>query len=172
MKLSPVEQRVSDIIVPSIDEMGFRVVRIRLSGQDKGKSLQLMIEKKDHSTLNVDDCAEVSRTASLLLEVDDPVPGAYNLEVSSPGIDRPLTAEEDFVRYKGFVAKIETDTLVNGRKRFRGNIKECNDGIVTITVDSEDYDVPCADISQSKLVLTDELIAAYERNPSAQTETA
>ena len=171
MKLSPVEQRVSDIVVPSIEELGFRVVRIRLSGQDKGKALQLMIEKKDMSGLNVDDCAEVSRTASVLLEVDDPVPGQYNLEVSSPGIDRPLTAEEDFIRYKGFVAKIETDTLVNGRKRFRGNIKECNEGVVTITVDAEDFEVPCADIAQSKLVLTDELIKAYEENPTAMAES-
>ena len=106
-----------------------------------------------------------------MLEVDDPVPGQYNLEVSSPGIDRPLTAEEDFIRYKGFVAKIETDTLVNGRKRFRGNIKECNEGVVTITVDAEDFEVPCADIAQSKLVLTDELIKAYEENPTAMTES-
>lgn len=172
MKLNPVEQSVSDIVVPSIEELGFRVVRIRLSGQDKGKALQLMIEKKDQTSLNVDDCAEVSRTASLLLEVDDPIPGAYNLEVSSPGIDRPLTAEEDFVRYKGFVAKIETDTLVNGRKRFRGDIKDCKDGVVTITVDAEDFDVPCADIAQSKLVLTDELIAAYQKDSSAAVESA
>jgi ribosome maturation factor RimP len=170
MKLTPVEQKVADIITPSIEEMGFRVVRVRLSGQDNGKTLQVMIEKQDLSTLNVDDCAKVSRAASILLEVDDPISGAYHLEVSSPGIDRPLTSFDDFIRFKGFDAKIETDTLINGRKRFKGIIKECVDDKVTIAVDGEDYDIPCSDISQSKLVLTDELIKAYSQVPSATEE--
>src|SRR5690606_25713880 len=102
--------------------MGYDVVRVRFTG-DSGRTLQIMVERQDRRPMTVDDCADVSRQVSALLEVEDPVPGSYVLEVSSPGIDRPLVRLDDFSRFAGFEARLETGQPVAGRRRFRGRIK-------------------------------------------------
>jgi ribosome maturation factor RimP len=114
--------------------------------------------------MTVDDCADISRAISLILDVEDPISGEYNLEVSSPGIDRPLVRPEDYDRFSGFEAKIELEVPVNGRKRFRGEVLgSAEDGTVAIEQDGEKLSFPFAAIRTAKLVLTDALIDAAER---------
>ena len=120
-----------------------------------------MAERSDGATMTVENCAEISRALSALLDVEDPIEGAYNLEVSSPGIDRPLVRLEDFARFAGFEAKIETARPVDGRKRFSGRLDGVSEGRVRLDLgDGEVAAVPYEDIREAKLVLTDELIAA------------
>src|SRR6056297_3500273 len=114
--------RVHDIIEPAAEAMGYELVRVHLSG-GRRPVLQVMVERADRAPMNVDDCAEVSRAVSAVLDVEDPVPGEYVLEVSSPGIDRPLTRLADFERFAGFEAKVETEAPIEGRKRFRGRLE-------------------------------------------------
>ncbi len=111
--------RIEQIVGPSIEGMGYELVRVQLSGGQR-PTLQIMAERQDGRAMTVEDCADISRAVSALLDVEDPLPGAYTLEVSSPGIDRPLTRLKDFERFKGFEARIETKLPLDGRKRFRG----------------------------------------------------
>jgi ribosome maturation factor RimP len=150
---------VERLIAPSLAATGFEIVRVLFMGHHR-PVLQIMIERTDRSRLSVEDCAQVSRAVSALLDVDDLVPGSYTLEVSSPGIDRPLTRPEHFVRFAGFEAKLETRTAVDGRRRFRGRLMGIDgDRVRLATVDGE-LALPMADLQRAKLVLTDELIAA------------
>ena len=110
--------------------------------------------------MQVDDCADLSRAISALLDVEDPIVGTYTLEVSSPGIDRPLTRIKDFERFAGFEAKVETQRPIGGRKRFRGKLIGIDGGQVRLHVDGVDVDVPYDEIAKARLVLTDELLAA------------
>ncbi len=140
--------------------MGYEIVRVQLSG-GRRPVLQVMAERVDGAAMTVDDCADISRTVSALLDVEDPISGAYHLEVSSPGIDRPLTRLKDFERYAGFEARIETKALIDGRRRFKGVLK----GIAgeRVRVETEDgavAELPFGGILRAKLVLTDALIAA------------
>jgi ribosome maturation factor RimP len=112
---------VERLVAPSLAATGFEVVRVQLLGQ-YSPVLQIMIERTDRRAISVDDCADVSRTVSALLDVEDVIPGSYTLEVSSPGIDRPLTRPEHFVRFAGFEAKLETRIPLDGRKRFTGRL--------------------------------------------------
>ena len=112
---------LQEMLEPLIDEMGFDLVRVITIG-NVNPTLQIMIERKDRENIVVDDCAAVSRAVSALLDEKDPIAGRYTLEVSSPGLDRPLTALENFVRFAGFEAKIETDVEIEKRKRFKGRI--------------------------------------------------
>lgn len=111
--------RIEQIVGPSVEGMGYELVRVQLSGGQR-PTLQIMAERQDRRAMTVEDCADISRAISALLDVEDPLPGAYTLEVSSPGIDRPLTRLTDFERFKGFEARIETKLPLDGRKRFRG----------------------------------------------------
>lgn len=122
---------LQEMLEPLIDEMGFDLVRVITIG-NVNPTLQIMIERKDRENIVVDDCAAVSRAVSALLDEKDPIAGRYTLEVSSPGLDRPLTALENFVRFAGFEAKIETDVEIEKRKRFKGRIVRVdeNDNIV------------------------------------------
>lgn len=126
--MSPREQRLSLLIQPTLSAMGFDLVRLQLAGRDRqGQTLQIMVESLPDAQgkrpgLGVDDCVEISRTLSALLDVEDPISGAYQLEVSSPGIDRPLTRLQDFQRFIGFEAKVEMQNPLDGRKRFRGRL--------------------------------------------------
>jgi ribosome maturation factor RimP len=122
--------------------------------------LQIMIERTDRRALSVDDCAEVSRTVSALLDVEELVSGSYTLEVSSPGIDRPLTRPEHFARFTGFEAKLETRFPLDGRKRFTGRLLGLEGERVRIATAEGEMALPLADVQRAKLVLTDELIAA------------
>jgi len=152
-------QRVESIIAPSLQAMGYDVVRVRLSGAQT-PVLQVMAERSTDGSMTVEDCAEVSRAVSALLDVEDPIQGAYNLEVSSPGIDRPLTRLRDYDRYAGFEARVETRRPVDGRKRFRGKVMGADGDHVKLATDTGEVRLPFAEIDTAKLVLTDELIAA------------
>ena len=155
--------RIQDLIEPSVDELGFDVVRVQMSGKDT-VSMQIMVERKDGQGMTVDDCASVSRAISTILEVDDPIKGAYTLEVSSPGIDRPLVRIRDFERFLGFQAKIEINQPLDGRRRFKGELLGVKDDVVRILVEGVEVNLPHPDIHKAKLLMTDDLIAAAEEN--------
>ncbi|WP_417834227.1 ribosome maturation factor RimP [Thalassospira xiamenensis] len=155
----PLMMRITEIIEPSINALGFELVRVSMMGKDSNV-LQIMADRADgNGSINVEDCAEISRTVSALMDVEDPISGAYHLEVSSPGIDRPLTRAKDFDVWRGFEAKVELVMVQNGRRRFSGKLDGVEDDAVALIVDGERELLPLADIAKSKLVLTDELIA-------------
>lgn len=148
------------MVAPSLDAMGYELVRVLLQGR-QNLTLQIMAERRDRQPMTVDDCAEISRSLSAILDVEDPLAEAYTLEVSSPGIDRPLTRPQDFERFAGFEAKVETVQPVEGRKRFRGQVMGLNDDSqVRLVVETGEIAIPLASIKSAKLVLTDALIAA------------
>jgi len=153
--------RIEELIAPTVEGMGFSIVRVQLSGK-QDLCLQVMVEHQNGSEMVVDDCADVSRAVSAVLDVEDPIDRAYTLEVSSPGIDRPLVKLVDFERFTGFEARIETGMPVDGRKRFRGRLLGTEGDLVRITVDGETMEVPYPAIARAKLVLTDELLRAAE----------
>jgi len=149
---------VERLVAPSLAATGYEVVRVLFMGHHR-PVLQIMIERTDRRALSVDDCAEVSRTVSALLDVEDLITGAYTLEVSSPGIDRPLTRPEHFVRFAGFEAKLETRMPLDGRKRFTGRLLGLEGERVRIATAEGELALPLSDLQRAKLVLTDELIA-------------
>jgi ribosome maturation factor RimP len=153
--------QIEAAIAPALAAMGYEVVRVRFSGGNQ-PVLQVMIERADRGALSVEDCAAASRTVSALLDVEDVATDAYTLEVSSPGIDRPLVRLDDFDRFSGFEAKVEMTEPLEGRRRFRGRLLGAEDGCVRIAVDDNAVSLPHAAILRAKLVLTDELIAATE----------
>jgi ribosome maturation factor RimP len=147
------------MISPSLDAMGYRLVRVAFTGGRRA-TLQIMAERRDDVPMTVDDCAEISHSVSAILDVADPIQQEYNLEVSSPGIDRPLITREDFVRYAGYEAKIELARLIDGRKRFRGRVLGLADDTVRVALPDAEVALPFAEIVSAKLLLTDELLAA------------
>lgn len=151
------------MIEPSLSGLGYDLVRVRF---DDGNNctLQIMAERKDRREMTVEDCATISRDLSALLDVEDPIQEAYALEISSPGLDRPLTRPEDYDRFSGFVAKLETRALIDGQKRFRGKLAGMRGEDIVIDCDDVELQIPYADIARCKLVLTDELIAASMKN--------
>ena len=159
---SGIDARVASIVQPVLRGMGFRLVRVHLSGQN-GLTLQIMAERDD-GTMTVEDCEEVSRAISPALEVEDPIEKAYHLEVSSPGIDRPLVRKSDFSAWTGHRVKLETSILVADRKRFKGKIASVDDEGVLVEGDTPAYGaelavrVPYEAIAEARLVLTDDLI--------------
>jgi ribosome maturation factor RimP len=154
-----VEQRIRSLIEPAIEDMGYLLVRVRYSGA-KRPTLQIMADRKDEAPISVNDCADISRAVSAILDVEDPIPDAYSLEVSSPGIDRPLVRPRDFERFAGFEAKVELAQAIDGRKRYRGEIVGLEEGDVILDLEEEGGRValPFAQIGTAKLVLTDALI--------------
>ncbi len=160
---------ITAMIAPSLDAMGYRIVRVAFTG-GRRPTLQIMAERRDAAAMSVDDCADISRTVSALLDVADPIPVAYALEVSSPGIDRPLIDRDDFVRYAGYEAKVEMSNLIDGRKRFRGRLLGADDGAVRIAVEDREVALPLAEVVRAKLVLTDELLAAAQKQQSGKTQ--
>ncbi|MGR3625654.1 MAG: ribosome maturation factor RimP [Limimaricola sp.] len=151
-----IDRRVQEIIEPVIADMGFELVRVRLMS-GKSTTLQVMAQKPD-GTIEVDDCGEISTAVSAVLDVEDPILDAYTLEVSSPGIDRPLTRLKDFEQWKGFEAKIETEELIDGRRRFKGELQGVEDDEVLIEIEEGTIGLKFEWLSDAKLVLTDELI--------------
>ncbi len=154
-----VPERIEALIAPSLEAMGYDVVRVQLSGSGGRLNLQVMAEPRDGGVMTVEKCADISRAISALLDVEDPIPNAYSLEVSSPGIDRPLVRPSDYERFAGYEAKIETNRLVDGRKRFRGRLGGVTEDGVRIALDQRETNVPFDAIHRAKLVLTDELLA-------------
>ena len=153
--------RVEELIAPSLEALGFELVRVRFGGPGR-PTLQIMIERQDREALTVDDCASASKAISALLDVENPIGGAYNLEISSPGLDRPLTRIGDFERFAGFEAKIEVTVPVDGRKRLRGQVLGVENGNVRISRDEGSHSVPFETIKKAKLILTDELISSAQ----------
>lgn len=147
------------LLTPAIEAMGFELVRVQLSGSHR-PTLQIMAEPSDGREMSLEDCADLSRAISAVLDVEDPISGPYSLEVSSPGIDRPLTRIKDFRRFMGHEAKIETDQPLDGRRRFKGTIGEVSEEAVAITCEGQVISLPLARIHKAKLVLTDALIAS------------
>ena len=163
----PLTDHIADLISPSIEALGYELVRVTLAGNTR-KVLQILAEPKDGRVMSVEDCARVSRAVSAILDVEDPISGAYSLEVSSPGIDRPLTRPKDFDRYAGHEAKIETHEPIEGRKRFKGILKGVADENVKIDSEGAELALPLNQIAKAKLVLTDALIAAHEAASDAE----
>ena len=153
---APIDQRLTAIVQPSMEGMGFELVRLRLMSGKK-ITLQIMAERPD-GTMEVEDCAELSRNLSAILDVEDPISGEYTLEVSSPGIDRPLTRLTDFDRWEGYEAKLETDELIDGRKRFKGVLAGVEGSEVLIEIDEGTIGLQFDWLADAKLVLTDDLI--------------
>lgn len=151
-----IDRRIADIITPVVEDMGFEVVRVRLMS-GKETILQIMVQRPD-GQIEVDECGQVSTAISATLDVEDPIVEVYNLEVSSPGIDRPLTRLKDFDQWQGFEAKIETDELIDGRRRFKGELAGVQDDEILITIEEGTIGLKFAWLSDAKLVLTDELI--------------
>ena len=161
-----IDRRLAAVVQPTIEGLGYELVRLRLMG-GKRNTLQIMAERPE-GWIEVDDCARISRAVSAVLDVEDPIGGEYVLEVSSPGIDRPLTRLKDFERYEGYEVKIETAEAIDGRKRFKGVLAGVQDGEVLIEIPEGviglDFDL----LADAKLVLTDELIAESLAGRKAQ----
>lgn len=161
--------RIAALAEPVVAELGYRLVRVKVSGS----TLQIMVDHPDRA-ITVDDCALVSRRLSPLLDANDPMPGAFHLEISSPGIDRPLVRPSDFADWAGFEAKIEMKELIDERRRFRGIIEGFEDGEARLLMELKDFDEPQAIglpvdlIADAKLVLTDELIKAAKEAQEAE----
>lgn len=153
--------KIESMIGPSLAAMGYSIVRIAFTG-GRRPTLQVMAERADTGVMTVEDCATVSHTVSALLDVADPIASAYMLEISSPGIDRPLTRRADYERFAGFEAKIEMQQPVDGRRRFRGKLMGLEGDDAKLLVGPETVRLPLGAIARAKLVLTDELIAATE----------
>lgn len=154
-------------------DIGYRIVRVRVES-GKRRKIQIMAERLKDGLMNVDDCAALSRELSSVLDVEDPVNDAYILEVSSPGLDRPLTDIEDFNAFAGYLARVELDRLVEGRKRFRGILVGHSGDNIEINLDgeSETAEIPFAWVSEAKLLITDELIkAGQEKKAALSNET-
>ncbi|MBX4910725.1 MULTISPECIES: ribosome maturation factor RimP [Rhizobium] len=156
------DQRLADIIEPVLVGMGFRLIRVRMLNQN-GATMQVMAERND-GTMTVQDCEEVSMAISPVLDVEDPIDKEYHLEVSSPGIDRPMVRKSDFVRWQGHLVKCETSIMIGNRKRFRGKIVEADADGFTLERDQVAYGeeqkvvIPFTALSDAKLILTDDLI--------------
>ena len=166
--------RVAGLAEPVLENLGYRLVRVRMLGN----TLQIMAEKPDGS-MAIEDCEAVSRALSPVLDVEDPIASAYSLEVSSPGIDRPLVRAQDFERWQGHEVKIELNEPLAGRKRFRGELEGFVDGEVRLFVDPQDggkekvlIGLAFAAVGEAKLVLTDALIADARERAKARPGTA
>lgn len=150
-------ETIQTAITPALTDMGYELVRIAIIGNDM-KTVQIMAERVDRQDMTVDDCEKISQTASALLDVADPFQGRWVLEVSSPGIDRPLVKPADYDRFKGQEAKIELNTDIDGRKRFKGVIDGIQGDIVTILFEGEKISFPFHDIAKAKLTFKDETL--------------
>lgn len=153
--------RILEIIEQPVSAMGYTLVQVKMADAARRKTLSIMAERKDGKMMSFDDCTEITNIISALLDVNDPISGAYNLEVCSPGIDRPLTKHEDYKRFAGSEIKAETIMPVSGRKRFRGILKGIDGDKVTISVDGAEMELPFSHIRTAKLVMTDELVAGF-----------
>ena len=160
-----IDRRMAEIITPVIEDLGFELVRVRLMS-GKTTVLQIMADKPGGG-IEVDDCAEISNSVSAILDVEDPILDEYTLEVSSPGIDRPLTRLKDFDAYEGYEAKIETAELIDGRRRFKGTLAGVDGDEVLINVDEGTIGLKFDWLSDAKLVLSDDLIKEMLRQRKA-----
>ena len=152
-------QKITQIIEPTLTDMGFALVRVLYQGADTNNTLQIMVERADYSAMQADDCEKISRSLSAILDVEDVIANRYMLEVTSPGIDRPLVKLADYERFNGREAKVETLLPVEGRKRFKGKLKGVDGKQIVIDFEGQELKIDFDIISKAKLVLTDELVA-------------
>lgn len=154
------DRKLLELLEPVAEGLGLEIVRIRLMGGTQRRRLQIMAERPADHEINVEECAALSRAVSEVMDAADPISGEYMLEVSSPGIDRPLTRLADFETFSGLEARLETDRLVEGRKRFKGRLAGVEDQDVLVDLDDEDETalIPFAWLADAKLVLNDELL--------------
>ena len=156
---SGLEARIAGTIAPTLLHMGYELVRVLVLGREK-PTVQIMADRVDGALINVADCEAITHQVSAMLDVEDPLPGAWTLEVSSAGIDRPLTRLKDWVRFAGHQARVEMLMPVDGRRRFTGTILGADEQSVRLRVEAGDVTLPMGDIRRAKLMLTEELIAA------------
>ncbi|MDD3371188.1 MAG: ribosome maturation factor RimP [Alphaproteobacteria bacterium] len=154
------EKKIAGLIAGGIEEAGYDLVRVQITGGGKHATLQIMVDRKDEAGMTVDDCATVSCIVSPILEADADLASRYDLEVSSPGIDRPLVKLGDYKKYAGHLAKIELTAPIDGRRRFQGKIGKVEGDKIQVDTDKGSVTLPYETIEQAKLVLTDELIKA------------
>ena len=158
--LTGLDARIAAAITPTLGQMGYELVRVAVLGKET-PTVQIMADRADGALIGVEDCEAISHAVGAVLDVDDPIPGAWHLEVSSAGIDRPLTRQKDWNRFSGHVAKAEVAIPVNGRKRFSGIVLGAADGAARMRLDDgSEVVLPLVDIRKARLVLTDALIAA------------
>ncbi len=160
--------RIAQAVEPSLGAMGYRLVRVVITS-GRRPTLQVMAERLDDQPMTVEDCAQISHSVSAILDVADPIAGAYMLEISSPGIDRPLVRAEDYDRFSGFEARIELARPMEGRKRFRGRLLGTAAESVRLATETGEVKLPLAEVARAKLILTDDLIDAARRAPPRQT---
>ena len=160
------EAKLTAIVAPRLETMGFELVRVAVLGR-QNPTVQVMADRADGSLISVEDCEQISHYLSTVLDVEDPIPGAWNLEVSSAGIDRPLTRAKDWNRFAGHLARVETLFPVEGRRRFSGIVLGADDKIGKLRLDDgTEAEVPLRDVRRAKLVLTDALIAFTAPSPT------
>ena len=155
--MNALADRIAALIEPSLTAMGYDLVRVMIDGKRQAR-VQIMAERSDGSGMGVEDCAQVSRQISAILDVEDPIEGSYTLEVSSPGIDRPLMKPADYERFAGHVAKVELRTARDNRRRFTGTIKGLESEAVVLDTEEGSVALPLSEIERAKLVLTDALL--------------
>ena len=156
-------EQIERLIEPSLSAMGYEIVRIMIMGKHT-PTLQIMAERKDDQAMTVEDCADISRQISAVLDVEDPIRSAYTLEVSSPGLDRPLTRPKDFQRFAGYEAKLETRFPIDGRRKFTGKLIGIDGEVVKLKDDAGEVSLPFTQIQKAKLVLTDELLRQSQKH--------
>jgi ribosome maturation factor RimP len=154
-------RQITELIEPTVRDLGFEVVRLLMTGGQR-PTVQVMVEPIDRRPMTVEDCARISHAVSALLDVADPVAGAYRLEVTSPGIDRPLVRRVDFERFAGYELRLETVTPIDGRRRFRGRLMGVIDDDVCLRLPEGERRIPYEAVKKAKLVLTDDLLAAAQ----------
>lgn len=164
---------IERLIAPVADTLGYELVRVQVNS-GRHATLQIMAERRDRRPMVVDDCAALSRAISEVLDAADPIGGAYDLEVSSPGIDRPLMKPADYERFVGHEAKLEIDPPIDGRKRFQGEIAGISGDSVALKAADGPVTLPLASVRRAKLVLTDRLIAnaLHEQEAAARAASA
>lgn len=163
-------EKIIALVTPSLEAMAYDLVQVRLFDRPGGRTLQIMAERSDKVHMTVDDCAQISHTVSALLDVEDPIQGAYDLEVSSPGIDRPLVKLADYTDYAGHEAKVETEFAIDGRKRWKGILKGVDGQNILLQLpDSKEVSViPFEAVQTAKIVLTDDLLKKYMKQNEEQ----
>ncbi len=168
--MTDILRRIEDIVQPTITGMGFELVRVSMSRG--GGILQVMIEPADGRPMDVEDCAMLSRALSAVLDVADPISSAYTLEVSSPGIDRPLTRPKDYIRWVGHLARFETALPIEGRRRFKGTLVGLEDGTVKLKLeDGQEASLPLTAVTRAKLEMTDALLEEHRRAREGAEQT-
>lgn len=164
--MTELERRIENLLAPAAEGLGYELVRVMLAGGGRDGRLQVMAERRDGGAMRVEDCERLSRAISAILDVEDPIDGTYTLEVSSPGIDRPLVRRKDWERWTGHVARIELVEPLDGRKRFKGVLLGLDGDDVRVRLEDEaEIRLPLPSVARAKLVLTDALIAESGKAP-------